>query len=428
MKPPDRNGFEPVSIARVDRRMLNMTKPEVHDDDPAPATAGPHPPSRVDQSEVDGNRLLLLDRGQARLDALLELIDDAQVSLRLLYYIFADDHSGKQVRDALVAARARGVTVALLVDGFGSDSASEAFFEPLVAAGADFCRYEPRFGRRYLLRNHQKLALADDSRVIIGGFNIEDSYFGIPRGQAWRDLGLLVEGPSAMRLSRYFDALFAWSRQERPRLRDLNRILNRFSEQQGALRWLHGGPTRRLSPWARAVKHDMASARRFDMIAAYFAPNGGMLRRIGRIVRRGGQSRIVTAAKSDNGATIGAARHCYARLLRRDVEIHEYQPTKLHMKLLVIDGVTYIGSANFDMRSLFLNLELMLRIEDADFADRMRGFFENELEDCVRVTPTLYREYSSPLRRLLWGLCYFVVSVVDYGVSRRLNFGIQGGG
>ena len=91
-------------------------------------------------------------------------------------------------------------------------------------------------------------------------------------------------------------------------------------------------------------------------VAAYFAPSFGVLRGIGRLARRG-SLRIVTAAKSDNDTTIAAARHTYARLLKRGARVFEFQPQKLHVKLFVIDAASYVGSANCDMRSLFLNLE-----------------------------------------------------------------------
>src|SRR5687768_5098547 len=113
--------------------------------------------------EVAGNRLTLLPEGRLALDALIALIDGARNSLRLLYYIYSEDSVGIRLRTALLAAAARGVRVSLIVDGFGS-SAKTAFFAPLEAAGADVCRFIPRVGRRYLLRNHQKLALADEKR------------------------------------------------------------------------------------------------------------------------------------------------------------------------------------------------------------------------------------------------------------------------
>ncbi|GAA3258341.1 hypothetical protein GCM10020258_19370 [Sphingomonas yabuuchiae] len=119
----------------------------------------PHPPEQPG-FQVDGQRLTLLDTGPRRLEAVLALIDGAQVSLRILYYIYADDETGRRVRDAMIAAARRGVSVSVIVDGFGA-GADEAFFRPLVETGARLSRFEPRFGRRYLLRNHQKLALAD---------------------------------------------------------------------------------------------------------------------------------------------------------------------------------------------------------------------------------------------------------------------------
>ncbi len=373
---------------------------------------------------VTGNKLKLLTSGRERLDALLELIGGARHSLRLLYYIFKDDASGHRIRDAVVAASKRGVKVSMLVDGFGCEDIGPAFFRPLLDAGCRFCRFEPRWGRRYLLRNHQKLALADENVALTGGFNISDEYFDLAPG-AWRDLGVTVEGPSVQCLARYFDDLFQWSTRKNARLRELRRMLKLHSQGDGALRWLFGGPTRRLSPWAQAVKKDMMRGERVDLIAAYFAPSRAMLRRIFSAAGRG-EARVITAAKSDNGATIGAARHTYSRMLRRGVEVYEYWPTKLHTKLIVVDDVVHIGSANFDMRSLYLNLEVMVRIEDAAFARQARRYVENEIHESRHITKEVMRQESSWLKRVKWGLAHFVVATMDYNVSRRLNFGLDG--
>jgi cardiolipin synthase len=223
---------------------------------------------RIEPLTVEGNRLTLLTEGPERLEALIGLIDGAERSLRLLYYIWSDDGAGRSVRDALLRALERGVAVSLLVDGFGASNATAAFFDPLIRAQSRFCRFVPRFGRRYLLRNHQKLALADGRRVIIGGFNIADEYFGTAESGAWRDLGLLVDGEGVVSLERYFDDLFTWASRPDGRIRDLRRILNRHSVRGGKVHWLLGGPTRRLSPWARSVRADMRGAKRLDVIAA----------------------------------------------------------------------------------------------------------------------------------------------------------------
>ena len=380
---------------------------------------------------VNGNRLKLLDTGPRRLAAVIELIEQAKQSLRLLYYIYADDDTGRQINSLLIAAAQRGVAVTLIVDGFGSeDSSRRTFFTPLEQQGVTVCFFSPRFGRRFLLRNHQKLALADaeagnTARIIIGGFNIEDDYFGTAAEQAWRDLGLLVEGNAASRMSAYFDALHAWVQQPGGKLRHLNRELGQYSEREGALRWLIGGPTRRLSPWARTVRSDMKTGKQVDIVAGYFAPSRTMLRRLDRVGQRGRELRILTAAKSDNTATIAAARFTYAGLLRKGARIFEYQPTRLHTKLYAIDEAVHIGSANFDMRSLFINLELMLRIEDAGFATHVHAYIDNEITKCREVTEQTYRQSTGWIQRIRQLGAYLLVAVVDPGISRGLNFGID---
>jgi cardiolipin synthase len=87
-----------------------------------------------------------------------------------------------------------------------------------------------------------------------------------------------------------------------------------------------------------------------------------------------------------------------------------------------MDDAVYIGSANFDFRSLYINLENMLRIEDAAFARAMRGYFERELSESLQITPELHAERSTALRRLKWRVSHWLVTSMDYTVTRRLNF------
>ena len=88
---------------------------------------------------------------------------------------------------------------------------------------------------------------------------------------------------------------------------------------------------------ARRIVSDIDRAKKLDMVAAYFSPSRAMLRRIGDVAARGGEAAVLTAAKSDNTATIAAARHTYTRLLRRGVEMYEFDQCRLHMKLIVVD-------------------------------------------------------------------------------------------
>jgi len=133
---------------------------------------------------------------------------------------------------------------------------------------------------------------------------------------------------------------------------------------------------------------------------------------------------VITPSKTDHEVAIAAARHTYHRLLRRGVQVFEYQRLKLHTKLFVMDDVVHIGSANFDVRSLFLNLEIMLRVEDQEFADHMRRYVAGEIADSRKIRPAIH-ERAGWLTRLRWALAYYLMAVVDASVTRRLSFGVD---
>ncbi len=168
------------------------------------------------RAEVEGNLLQLLAGGRERLEALVRLIDEAQVDLRLLYYMFSGDVAGKTVRNALVRAAKRGVAVNLLVDGFGCGSTEPGFLDELKEAGGHFCIFHSSYGRRYLIRNHQKMAIADSKRALVGGANINLQYLVDDDEDRWRDLWLSVDGPAIVDLAKYFDAIEGWTRRRKP--------------------------------------------------------------------------------------------------------------------------------------------------------------------------------------------------------------------
>ena len=372
---------------------------------------------------AQGHALTFYPGGRDRLARLLAMIDSAHVSIRMSFYIFADDACGRAVLAALMAARARGVEVSLLIDSFGSKDTPHAMFAPLRNAGGRYWCFSAKWGARYLIRNHQKIVVIDDTVGMIGGFNVEHDYFVPPQDNGWNDLAIELTGPVVVELARCYDLIEKLARRERGQWRAIRRLVRAWNPGTGPVRLLLGGPTRGLSPWARAVSDDLIHAERLDMIMAYFSPAVRLLARMGRIAKKR-QSRLLLAAKSDNGATIGASRLLYGPLLKRGARIWEFSPCKLHTKLIVLDDAVYVGSANFDMRSLYINLEIMLRIEDAALAGAMRDFVSQHLPASLEITRALHRRRRTPWNRLRWTLSWFLVSVVDYSVSRRLNLGL----
>jgi cardiolipin synthase len=392
---------------------------------PAELAAAEPPPYRdpdVFSLTAQGQDLTFYPAGRDRLERLVRLIDEAESSLRLAFYIYAPDDSGTRVRDALVRAARRGVAVSLLVDGFGA-TAPEEFFADLEAAGAVFCLFQPHWGVRYLIRNHQKIAVADERVAMLGGFNVSDEYFAPPDANGWHDLGFTVEGSLVGKVVEWYDQLQRWTLDPHAQFRTIRRMVRKWDGGTDPVRLLIGGPTRWLSSWAACVARDLIRAEQLDLIMAYFSPPFTMLRRLRRIARKG-RTRLVMAGKSDNAATVGAARALYGWLLAARARVWEFQPCKLHTKLIVIDDAVYIGSANLDMRSLYLNLEIVVKIQDERLADRMREFVAGHEAASVDVTPAMYRQWATPLNRVRWWASWFLVSVVDYTVSRRLNLGL----
>jgi cardiolipin synthase A/B len=366
-----------------------------------------------------GEELLeLLPHGHEGFRKLIALIDAAEVDLRLLFYTFADDEIGIAVRDRLLAARERGVDVSLIVDDFGSFETPASFFAPLGEGGCKFCKFQPRLFQRYLLRNHQKMAIADGTRAIVGSFNVANSHMKEDQKDGWRDIGVYIEGPAAVRLARYFDAVEQWVHVKRSRMRRLYQLLAATNEREGPVRWIFGGPTRGYNNYVRQVREEFAKARSADLIMAYFAPTPRILAVVRRLAREG-RFRMIAAAKTDVALSRAAAWHTYRTLLRAGAEIYEYRPRPLHSKLIIVDDVVFIGSGNFDVRSLYVNLEVMLRVERKDFVAKVRELFATELKDSDRIDLATLRAKRRWYKRLWWRTAYFLMVTVDRFLSRR---------
>ncbi|WP_271079430.1 phospholipase D-like domain-containing protein [Aurantiacibacter sp. MUD61] len=369
--------------------------------------------------EAQGHSFTFMPDGVHRYAALLACINDAKNKLEVFYYMFQDDPAGRPVRDALVAAAERGVDVKLVVDRFGTD-ADEEFFQPIVDAGGSFCFFNPKTTRRYLIRNHQKMCIADEEMAIVGGFNISENYFKPPEENGWTDLGVIMRGPCVEKLREWYKLVRDWAKNDKAQYRAVRDMVREWEPGDGKVRLLVGGPTRVPSNWEYFIKRDFNDGKKLHMVMAYFSPPRSYRRLLRKFAQRGDVN-LVMAAKSDNSATIAAARATYSKLLKAGAKIYEFQPSKLHMKLLVVDDVTYFGSSNFDHRSIRLNLEMMFRVEDQELADRMREFIGSMQDASEHITPELHRERSNPWERFKRWIGWSLVSIVDYTVTRRLN-------
>src|SRR5204863_4741207 len=129
-------------------------------------------------------------------------------------------------------------------------------------------------------------------------------------------------------------------------------------------------------------------------------PTWRIRHQLARVARRGGQIELILAGKSDVLVSRLARQSLYRRFLAAGMGIYEYQPQILHTKLIIIDDVVYLGSANLDQRSLNINYELMIRFESREMAEQARAVFANTLQHCQPITFEQWRKSRSLWRRL----------------------------
>jgi len=350
--------------------------------------------------------------------SMLEAIDAARTSVRLETYIYAADALGQRFRDALARACERGVSVKVLVDGLGSLAVPAEFWAPLQACGGEVRVFNPVVLRRMSIRNHRKLLVCDDHTAYVGGFNISTKYEGDGVRCGWCDLGLKMKGPLAVRLAASFDEMFDRAAfRHKPFMR-----LRRFNAKRAvpgrAEQILLSGPGRGRSPIKRALMKDIAQARDVKIIAAYFLPTWALRRALARVVRRGGRVQLILAGKSDVVVSQLAGRSLYRRFLNAGVEIFEYQPQILHAKLIIVDDVVYIGSANLDQRSLQINYELMIRFDSPEISEQARAAFANNLNHSQAITLEEWRKTRTLWRRIKQRWAYFLLVRVDPFIAR----------
>ena len=362
-----------------------------------------------------------LRTGQDSFPAMLAAIRAARQSVRLETYIYTDGKIGGQFRTELIAAAQRGVQVSLLVDAFGSLFLPDAFLSPLLAAGGNVRRFNPLHLWRFGVRDHRKLLVCDEHTAFIGGFNLADEYDGDGVNRGWCDLGMrIATGEVVRELAASFDELFGLAQFKRRPLLRLRAYKRRHKSRvlpTGVPLWTQPGP--QTSSLHVVLHRDIVRAHDVRIITAYFLPTRKLRRDLVRVVRQGGRVQLILAGKSDVLIAQLAARSLYRRLLAAGVEIYEYQPQILHAKLVVTDQVTYAGSANFDVRSLKLNYELMLRFEEKTITTTAREIFDSTLKHCRKIDLPQWRASQSFWQRWQQRWAHFLLARLDIFVALR---------
>ena len=338
-----------------------------------------------------GNRVELLaedDSAFARLEA---AVREARRSVWVEYYLIRNDATGKAFLDLLAARAQDGLDVRLLYDAIGSMRLDRERLAAIRAAGGHAEPFLPLnpFRRRWAvhLRNHRKLVVLDGERGFSGGMNVGDEYSGRARRRGlahFRDSHLAVAGPAVGDMALIFaeDWNLATGERIAPRVSPIPR-----ADGNAEVAVIPSGPDQAYNATGMAYFAGIASAgRRCFVTTPYFVPDGATLRALEAAALRGVDVRLLLPARADVLVVGPAARSFYPALLRAGLRIYEYQPSMLHAKTMVVDGLlSLVGSGNLDFRSFRLNFELGALVESAEFARVLEARFEEDLGESREV-------------------------------------------
>ena len=369
--------------------------------------------------EVHRTNFKWLRTGDEAFVAMLDVIDRAESSIRLETYIFEKGEPGDRFRAALIRAVNRGVHVYVLVDAWGSAELARDYWDPFIQAGGEFRWFNQSRFLKGTFRNHRKLLVTDEDIAYAGGYNITSEHLGDGINWGWKDLGLLLKGPLAAQLADTFDTMFMRAELKH---RSFMRIMKtgshkRIEHPDGDI--ILSGPGRGFSRLKRAFKKDLKKADQVQIMAAYFLPTYRLRVFLSRLARQGVPVQIILPAKSDVLISQLASHRLYNSLLKANIQIYEYQLQVLHAKMIVIDDAVYIGSANFDTRSLHINYELSLRLNNQAIAEGARGVFAEALTHSKRVHLKPWRRSRDFIDKWKERIAYFLLARFDLYLARK---------
>ena len=346
-----------------------------------------------------GNTFRLLFEGAPAYEAMMELVRGAQESLSVTLYVLGDDEVGRAFCAALAERAAQGVRVRLILDSVGALRRPRAALRSLRRHGAEVRLYSPLlhgpFGGHVNLRNHRKMVIADGAGVWAGGRNVARDYLG-PTAFAdrWRDLSFTLCGPAAQGFTRLFESDWTAAGAKSPPAP----ISAGADTPTGTtpLRLVPSGPDTPDDPLHDALVHSCHTAReRIWIVTPYFIPTEGLIAALSMAARRGVDVRIALPATS-NQRLADLARGAYMRALAADgCRFFMIGGTMVHAKAVLTDARAFVGSANFDARSLLLNFELMVLLESAEHLVELEGWAADLMATADQTIPQ-----SHGLRRL----------------------------
>jgi cardiolipin synthase len=340
---------------------------------------------------VSGNRFEVLLNGDEIFPSMLAGIRSAQKTITFETFIYWSGEIGEQFAAALADKARSGVAVHVLLDWVGSSKMDKRYLQMLREAGADVIQYhKPRISGlgRMNDRTHRKLLVIDGHTGFTGGVGIAEEWTGHAQDEKhWRDTHFRVEGPVAGHMQAVF--MDNWIKATGDVLHGPDYFPEIAPAGDGVAHMFSSSPSGGSDDMQLMYLMAITAATHtIHLASAYFVPDKLTINAIVEATRRGVKVQIVTPGKHIDTHTVReASRAGWGDLLKAGVEIHEYQPTMFHCKLLIVDELLVsVGSTNFDNRSFKLNDEANLNIYDRDFAKAQIAIFADDIKRSKPIT------------------------------------------
>ncbi len=375
---------------------------------------------------IPGNELTLLCNGAQYFPALISAIDRARAAVFLETYIFSADTTGFAVAAALSAAARRGVSVHVLIDGYGSKAYADVpLLSGMRAAGVHVAQYRPDLFRNVwrrtrLRRLHRKLVVIDGEVGFIGGINVIDDLH-TPRHTPPRvDFAVRVRGPvlgqMVLATARLWNIARLSSPGERlPRADAVEAATRPAGERIAKVEVRDNFRNRNSIEYAYLAAIRSAQSQ-VTLANAYFLPGQRFRREMVDAAKRGVRVRLLVQARTEYALLNWASRALYGQLLGGGVEIYEYTHSFLHAKVASIDDAwATVGSSNIDPFSLLLAREANIVVRDEAFARELRERIDALIElGANNLAQDTWSERSLATRALHWVTYGFVRAMVAF--------------
>jgi cardiolipin synthase len=345
-----------------------------------------------------GNRFTVLTNGDRMFPAMLTAVRGAKRRISFESYIFKTGDIAEQFTRAFEEAARRGVRVQLVIDAVGGSGIDDEQVKRLESAGCRLAKFNtPSWYSLEELnyRTHRKILVIDGEIAFTGGAGIDDQWNGNAQDKEhWRDTMVQIVGPLARLIEGGFYENFAEAAGEvTPELDDVPEE----RDAEGASFVVRSSPTGGSNDLKRLYLFGLASARQtVEITTPYFVTDESSRWALEDAVKRGVKIRMVVEGDITDALPVKyASRKHYEQLMELGIEISEYQPTMMHTKVMVVDGIwSMFGSANLDNRSLELNDELNVAVTNRDLASRFLQDFDQDLRVSTRLTLETWRKRS----------------------------------